>query len=166
MDNGGSFSINSVVSVLNEYLVQDSPTSPFREAKGTLAEGGQYDYRLNNTFRYDFGGGKSNVGLQWVHLPEVKDAAALRPPTRVLGVESYNLFSLFAGYQINERLALRGGIDNLLDEEPPVVGRDPGTNPALGCPGSPNCNNNSANTNAQYYDILGRRAYVALKMNF
>ena len=84
----------------------------------------------------------------------------------MLGVESYNLFSLFGGYQINERLSLRGGIDNLFDEDPPVVGRDPGTNPALGCPGSPNCNNNSANTNAQYYDILGRRAYVALKMNF
>ena len=38
--------------------------------------------------------------------------------------------------------------------------------PAAGCPGSPNCNNNSANTNAQYYDILGRRAYVAIKMSF
>jgi outer membrane receptor protein involved in Fe transport len=84
----------------------------------------------------------------------------------VLGVESYNLFSLFAGYQISERLSLRGGIDNLLDEDPPVVGRDPGTNPSLGCPGSPQCNNNSANTNTQYYDILGRRAYVALKMSF
>jgi outer membrane receptor protein involved in Fe transport len=166
LDNGGSFYINSLVSVLNEYQVQDSPTEPFREAKGTLAEGGQYEYRLNNTFGYNFGGGRANVGLRWTHLPEVKDAAALRPPTRVLPVDSYNLFSLFAGYQISERLSLRGGIDNLLDEDPPVVGRDPGTNPSLGCPGSPSCNNNSANTNAQYYDVLGRRAYVALKMNF
>ena len=71
LDNGGTFSINSVVSVLNEYLVQDAPTEPFREAKGTLAEGGQYEYRLNNTFGYAFGGGKTNVGVQWVHLPEI-----------------------------------------------------------------------------------------------
>jgi outer membrane receptor protein involved in Fe transport len=166
LSEGRSFYINSVVSVLNEYLVQDSPTEPFREAKGTLAEGGQYDYRINSTFGYDFGGGKANVGLQLIYLPDVLDAAALRPPTRLLGTDSYSLFNLFAGYQINERLSLRGGIDNLFDEDPPVIGRDPGTNPALGCPGSPNCNNNSANTNAQYYDILGRRMYVALKMNF
>jgi outer membrane receptor protein involved in Fe transport len=166
LGNGGSLYINSLVSVLNEYLVQDSPLEPFREAKGTLAEGGQYEYRLNNTIGYNFGGGKASVGIRWTHLPEIADAAALRPPTRVLGVESYNLFNLFGGYDINERLQLRGGIDNLLDEDPPVVGRDPGTNPALGCPGSPSCNNNSANTNAQFYDILGRRAYVALKMSF
>jgi iron complex outermembrane recepter protein len=169
MDNGGTFSINSVVSVLNEYLVQDAPTEPFRDFKGTIATppiDGQFDYRLNNTFGYAFGGGKANVGVQWVHLPEAADVATVRPPSRVLGVESYNLFSLFAGYQISERLSLRGGIDNLLNEDPPVVGRDPGTNPAAGCPGSPQCDNNFDNTNAQYYDILGRRAYVALKMNF
>ncbi len=168
--NGASFYINSLVSVLNEYLIQDSPTEPFLEAKGTLGlptEGGQYDYRLNNTFGYNFGGGKASVGLRWSHLPEIADASALRNPnTRVLGVDQYDLFSLFGGYDITERLQLRGGIDNLFNEDPPVVGRDPGTNPALGCPGSPSCNNNSANTNVQSYDILGRRAYVALKMSF
>jgi iron complex outermembrane receptor protein len=173
MDGGGSFSINSVVSVLNEFLVQDSPTEPFREYKGTISTPpanplteGQFDYRLNNTFAYAFGGGKANVGLQWVYLPDAKDVSSVRPPARVLGVDSYSLFNLFAGYQISERLSLRGGIDNLLNEDPPVVGRDPGTNPAAGCPGSPQCDNNSDNTNTQYYDILGRRAYVALKMSF
>jgi outer membrane receptor protein involved in Fe transport len=166
LGNGGSFYVNSLISWLNEYLVQDSPSEPFREAKGTLAEGGQYDYRVNNTFGYDFGGGRASVGIRWIHLPEVKDAAALRPPTRLLGAEAYDSLSLFGGYDFTERLQLRGGIDNLLDEQPPIVGRDPGTNPALGCPGSPNCNNAAASTNTQYYDILGRRAYIALKMNF
>jgi outer membrane receptor protein involved in Fe transport len=167
MGGGGSFYINSMVSVLTEYKIQDSPAEPFLEAKGTLAEGGQYDYRMNNTFGYDFGGGRASVGIRWMHLPEVKSDAALRSPTtRVLGVDAYDLFSLFGGYDVTERIQLRGGIDNLLDEQPPVVNRDPGTNPALGCPGSPACNNNSANTNTQFYDILGRRAYIALKMNF
>jgi iron complex outermembrane receptor protein len=67
------------------------------------------------------------------------------------------LFAAFAGFQINDRMELRGGIDNLLDEEPRVIGATPS---------GPGANNNAANTNAQYYDILGRRAYVGLKMRF
>jgi outer membrane receptor protein involved in Fe transport len=152
-ENGGAFTINSVATVLNEFKLQDAPGLPFLDAKGTLAEGGQYDYRLNTTFGYNFGDGRTNVGLRWNHLPEVKDAAALRPPTALIGTGSYNLFSAFAGFQVNDRMELRGGIDNLLDEDPRVIGADP-------------TNTNAANTNAQYYDILGRRAYVGLKMRF
>jgi iron complex outermembrane receptor protein len=152
-ESGGSFTINSVASILNEYELQDAPGLPFLDAKGTLAEGGQYDYRLNTTFGYNFGSGRTNVGLRWNHLPEVKDASALRPPTALVGTGSYNMFAAFAGFQINDRMELRGGIDNLLDEEPRVIGADPS-------------NNNASSTNAQYYDILGRRAYVGLKMRF
>jgi outer membrane receptor protein involved in Fe transport len=156
-DSGSSFTINSVASILNEYELQDAPGQPFLDAKGTLAEGGQYDYRLNTTFGYNFGSGRTNVGLRWNHLPEVKDAAQLRPGSALLGTGSYNLFAAFAGFQINDRMELRGGIDNLLDEEPRVIGANPS---------GPQANNNASNTNPQYYDILGRRAYVGLKMRF
>jgi hypothetical protein len=74
--------------------------------------------------------------------------------------------SLFGSYHFNDRLSLRGGIDNLLDQEPRIVAGDLGTDPAAGCPGSPGCNNNAYNTMPAYYDVLGRRAYVALKMSF
>jgi iron complex outermembrane recepter protein len=164
--NGGSFYINSLVSYLDKYQIQEAPNAAFLEAKGTLAEGGQFDYRLNNTFGYDFSGGRASVGLRWIHLPEVEDAATIRPGARQLPADSYNLFSLFASYNVSDRIVLRGGIDNLFDEDPRVVGRDPGTNPSAGCPGSPQCNNNSANTLPQFYDILGRRAYLGVKMSF
>jgi iron complex outermembrane recepter protein len=155
---GSSFYVNSMLSVLNEFKLQDSPTEPFVDYKGTLAQGGQYDYRLNTTFGYNFGGGNATLGVRWVHLPEIEDQAKARQPNAtVLGVGSYNLFSLFAGYEINDRMSLRGGIDNLFDEQPPIVGSDPF---------GPNPNRNAASTNAQYYDILGRRAYVGLKMSF
>jgi iron complex outermembrane recepter protein len=156
LSGGGSFFVNSLVSVLNEYKLQDSPTEPFLDAKGTLAEGGQYDYRLNTTFGYSFAGGRANLGMMWIHLPEVEDAAKMRTPnSSVLGVDSYNRFNLFAGYSFNDRLSMRGGIDNVFDEEPPIVGANPAANSA-----------NAATTNAQYYDVLGRRAYLALKMSF
>jgi iron complex outermembrane receptor protein len=156
-ESGSSFTINSVASILNEYELQDAPGLPFLDAKGTLAEGGQYDYRLNTTFGYNFGSGRTNVGLRWNYLPEVKDAAALRPPTNLLGTGSYSLFAAFAGFQISDRMELRGGIDNLLDEEPRIIGANPVGGGAT---------TNAGVTNAQYYDILGRRAYVGLKMRF
>lgn len=164
--NGGEFFINSLITYLNEYRIQEAPGQPFLKAKGTLAQGGQFDYRLTNTFGYTFAGGRSTVGLRWMHLPEVDSPAALRPDPRQAKTDSYNLFSMFASHQFNERLSLRGGIDNLFDQQPRIVAGDLGTDPAAGCPGSPGCNNNAYNTFPQYYDVLGRRAYVALKMSF
>jgi iron complex outermembrane recepter protein len=164
--NGGQFYINSLVSYLNEYRIQESPGEPFLKAKGTLAQGGQFDYRLNNTFGYRFGDGRANIGLRWIHLPDVASPAALRPNPRQARTDSYNLFSLFGGYDFNDRFSLRGGIDNLLDQKPRIVAGDLGTDPAAGCPGSPGCNNNAYNTMPAYYDVLGRRAYVSLRMSF
>jgi iron complex outermembrane receptor protein len=157
--DAGSFSLNSVVSVLNEFELQDSPTQPFLDARGTLSgigcptSCGQFEYRLNTTAAYSLGDGKTNVGLRWFHLPAVEDASALRPPTTLRGTGSYSRFDAFAGYQVSERISLRGGIDNLLDEQPRVIGAQPG-------------NNNAFTTNAQWYDILGRRAYIGMKMQF
>ncbi|HUQ53353.1 MAG TPA: TonB-dependent receptor, partial [Gammaproteobacteria bacterium] len=152
--DGGSFFINSLLTVLDEYIVQDSPTAIPFDAKGTLDQGGQYDWKMTNTFGYNFSGGKANVGLQWRYLPEIKDETFARTPnTRVFPVDSYQTLNLFAGYSLNEKINLRMGIDNLLDEDPLIVGAQPG-------------DNNAEVTRADYFDILGRRAYVGVKMSF
>ncbi len=152
--DGGSFFVNSLLTVLDKYETQDSPSSPIVDARDTLAEGGQFKYKITNTFGYNFGGGKANVGLQWRHLPEIRDESAARTPnTNVFPVGSYDSFNLFAGYSVNEKISLRMGIDNLTDEDPLIVGARPG-------------DNNAEVTRADYYDVLGRRAYVGIKMSF
>lgn len=154
----GSFYINAVGSILDEFKTQDNPDSPIFDAAGTLDQGGQFDYKLFTTFGYSFT--NSIVGLSWRHLPSIEDeTAADDPDTRILGVGSYDMFNFFARYSFSERFELRAGIDNLFDEDPPVVGRDPGT--ATITPDA-----NRGTTRADYYDILGRRAYVGLKMSF
>ena len=60
---------------------------------------------------------------------------------------------MFAGYTFNERFSLRAGVDNLLDEDPLIVGAQPG-------------DNNAEVTRPDYYDVLGRRMYVGLSMSF
>src|SRR5690606_15242756 len=108
LQSGGSFFVNSLLIVLNRFEMQDSPTEPSLDYKGTVPTiptsialpGGQYDYRLNTTFRYHFDGGRANVGLVWYHLPDVENQDKVRQPTStILGVDSYNRFDLFAGYQ-------------------------------------------------------------------
>lgn len=164
----GSFYVNSLLSVLSRFEVQDAPGEAVIDLKDTLAGfgssgGGQFDYKLTSTFGYNFGGGKSSLGLQWRYLPSIQDESAARnPATRILGVGSYQSFNLFANYTFNERFSLRAGIDNLLDEEPLIVGtRPPGAN------GPTDVGDRNAEvTRADYYDVLGRRAYVGLKMSF
>ena len=160
MDAGpGNFNINSVLTYVDRYETQDNPSAPIFDAVGTLDQGGQYEYRLVSTFSYAFA--NASVGIQWRHFPSIEDEQAARNPnTRLLPVDSYNMVNLFARYSINDRLEFRGGIDNLFDEEPPVVGRDPGI------PGSIPINNNYGSTEAGYYDPLGTRYYVGFKMAF
>ncbi len=154
----GSFNINSTASFLDKFETQDNPTDTIFDAAGTLDQGGQYDYRLVTTFNYSFA--DSQVGLQWRHYPSIKDDDAARDPnTRILPVASYNVLNLFSRYQINDKIEFRGGIDNLLDEEPPVVGADPGT-------ASLPRDNNLGDTNSGFYDVLGRRYYIGFKMTF
>ncbi len=154
LSNGASLYVNNLASFLNEYNTQATPTDPVLEFKDTLGAGGQYKYRLNSTVGYNFGGGNAGVGLRWRHLPEVKNAAFVtNPATTNLPTKSYNIFDAFASYTFAERYQLRAGIDNLLDEDPAVVGATP-------------VDSNSNSTAAGYYDTLGRRLYVGLRMEF
>jgi outer membrane receptor protein involved in Fe transport len=154
----GSLFINSLVTVLDEFKIQDVDGGQVLDVRDTLSTtyyGAQYKYKLYNTFGYNFPNGRANIGLTWRHLPDIRSETATRNPnTTQLGAESYDLFGLFGRYQINDRLEFRGGIDNLFDEDPVVVEARPGLD------------SNTDVTRPDYYDILGRRAYVGLKMSF
>lgn len=151
---GGTFYLNSLLTFLNEFKTQATLTDPVLEYQDTLGQGGQYKQRLNSTVGYRFGGGNANVGLRWRYLPKVKNAAYVtNPATTTRPTDSYSMFDLFAGYTFNERYQLRGGIDNVFDTDPAIVGATP-------------TDSNSASTNSGYYDTLGPRLYVGLKIDF
>jgi outer membrane receptor protein involved in Fe transport len=96
------------------------------------------------------------MSLGWRPLPSAEHFAHLTSATATqLSTPSYDQVDLAARWSVTDSLAGRLGVDNLFDEDPLVVGANPVAN-----------NTNQASTNAQYYDTLGRRAYVALKMSF
>ncbi|WP_428099901.1 TonB-dependent receptor plug domain-containing protein [Candidatus Rariloculus sp.] len=156
----GNLNINTVATYVDRFESQDNPAAPVFDTIGTMENGGQFKYRIVSTFSYAFA--DASIGVQWRHFPSIKDETAARDPTtRILPVDSYDLLNLFARYRINDRMELRGGIDNLIDDDPPIVGWDPGI-PARGV----QPNHNVGNTEEGFYDPLGRRYYVGFKMSF
>ncbi|HEY4214716.1 MAG TPA: TonB-dependent receptor [Steroidobacteraceae bacterium] len=155
MPFGGSMYLNNQVSFLNKFETQTTASTPSIEWKGTLGNGGQFSYRLNSTLGYNFqNDSNANIGLRMHYLPSIKDATyATSPTTNVLPAKHYTDFDLFGSLVVFHNWQLRAGIDNLLYTKPVVVGAIPG-------------DDNSNQTNAGYYDILGRRFYVGVHGEF
>jgi outer membrane receptor protein involved in Fe transport len=175
---GGTFGVNFMVSSLLKEETQDTVNAAVIDWKGSLGptpntslNNGAYDYRTFTTVNY--GRGDWNVALRWRHLPTAIDAAqaginagiaagqlpANTLPATTLGAEeSYDVFDLSGGYDLSERMALRYGVDNLFDTAPVCTGgrsaRDPHPAPCGG------------ETEAGFYDVLGRSLYVGVKVGF
>ena len=145
----GNFAVNSTLSWLSKYDYQPVAGGATNVAKGTLDQGGQYDYRLLTNFSYRVS--DVNVGLQWRHLPAVESAAkGIAPTTTQEGTGTYDVFGLTASYNMG-KVTFRAGIDNLLNKAPPSLNFIPGGD------------SNTDNTNPSFYDILGRRFFVGVK---
>ncbi|MDT8397268.1 MAG: TonB-dependent receptor [Pseudomonadales bacterium] len=148
----GTFTLSSTINYLNKFKTQDTQDAPVLDSAGTLDDGGQFDYRVFTRFGYIWD--NANVALTWRHLPDADDAASvLNPNTTLLGVNTYDIFNLSGGYNFGS-YQLRVGIDNVLDTQPEVVGRNPGVD------------NNRGTTSGGFYDQLGRRYYMGLKASF
>jgi outer membrane receptor protein involved in Fe transport len=102
-----------------------------------------------------------DISATWRHIASVNDqgvseAPQLRNPIladkdRTLGQRDY--LDISASWQVNKQLALRGGINNLLDRDPPLSGLVP---TGFG----------NGNTYPQMYDALGRRIFFNATYKF
>jgi len=154
----GTLSVSFLASYLDSMKTAVDPAAPLLEYKGTFGpnnvsgvQGGSYDYRTFTTVGYSRQAWR--LSLRWRHLPEIEPAAIVTDPdTLTLPTPSYDIFDLSGGYDITDGVSLRFGIDNLLDKDPPI------TNATIYSRGSA--------TNAGFYDVLGRRGWVALAFEF
>jgi len=73
-------------------------------------------------------------------------------------IKAYNYFDLAVTYKVKDGLALRAGVNNVLDTDPPQIDAN-----NLGISGPPFGN---GNTFPGYYDSLGRNIFVGLTANF
>ncbi|HEU4620234.1 MAG TPA: TonB-dependent receptor [Gammaproteobacteria bacterium] len=152
----GNLQLSFLATYLDSMKTRLSPTSAWVEYKGTFGptipsvNGGAFDYRTFTTVSYF--NGNWNLSLRWNHLPSIEAAAAATGPTSTLPTSAYDLFNLTGGFNFNRKWQLRFGIDNLFDTEPEIVDATPWSAGSA--------------TNGNFYDVLGRAAYVGLGMQF
>ena len=155
----GSFNINAVVNWLDYYRVEAEPGAPFQDYAGTVSNGAgigdQFKWKSFVSFTYLNPVG--SLGLRWRHYPSADNGAIVNNPgTTVHGVAKHDEFDLFGAFKLNSTYELRAGIDNLLNTQPEIVGRDTGATTG----------NNAYGATLFEYDQIGRRFYLGVKARF
>ena len=161
----GAVFANVTFNWLQAYDIQQAVGAPVIHYAGTIGAatngmgigtppyGAQFRWKLYSTLGYSFGPGQ--VSVSWRHLPGAKNVAlATNPNATTLPTGSYDQFDLNARWSITPTYEIRGGIDNLFDKDPNIVGAIPGVTTAAGV------------TDTGAYDVLGRRFYVGVKARF
>ena len=132
---GWQLYLDNLASFLNEYNTKTTPTDPVLEYKDTLGNGGQYDYRWNYDRRLPLRRQQRLSGYGCAICRKSRTGLCDQPGHDELADRRLQRFRPVRGYTFNERFRLRGGIDNLLDEDPAIVGATP-----------TRCDSNSAST--------------------
>ncbi len=154
----GKVRLNALISWMDYFEVNPPPGLPKRNKVGYVGfdtagfvifdiGGSRPEWKGLVDLRYDRG--PVTLGTQWRYVDGMKDVN----PEADYHVPSYEYLDLYAGYVFGagrfDGLTLRAGVENLTDEDPPLL------------PSSVN-----ANTDSSQYDVLGRRYYVNLSWRF
>jgi outer membrane receptor protein involved in Fe transport len=157
----GRVNASFVANFLNQYAESPFPGGAFIDYTGTNYASsanpfsvGFYNYRTTTTLGYAVGPG--SVGMRLTYLPKINPVPGA--PAGTQGANSHTQVDLFGRWALANNVDLRAGIDNVLDEQPEVVGRL-----ATGVPAT---SNNALNSTNQNYDTLGRRFYVGATIHY
>jgi iron complex outermembrane recepter protein len=148
----GSLDLNLIANFTESFEVQLLTGSRFQDFAGTIdgAQNGGIpipDWKTLTSLTYRLP--SFDAGVRWRHLPSMDDVTSVtRPASPAKGVSSYDLFDASLSYRFNDAWMMRGGVNNALDKEPPIVGGTIGQ------------------TQPGTYDIIGRYFYLSLRTNF
>jgi outer membrane receptor protein involved in Fe transport len=170
----GSLSSSFIGTYLNKYITDNGISAPYDCAGffGSTCSGGtvsssapmpHWRHKMRETLTTPFGLG---VSLQWRMVGKVdhertSDDETLNsvgaPPEQAKHVSAQHYIDLSATYNLLDRVALRAGINNLFDNDPPLMTSSRGT-----CPAGP-CN---GNTYPGTWDALGRLVWFGATVDF
>jgi outer membrane receptor protein involved in Fe transport len=94
--------------------------------------------------------GPISFNNQLRHIARLK-LSPLSPPTESNTVPAETYWDLSVRARVLEKVELFGGVNNVLDNQPPILGFAAG---------------GDANTNPQLYDVIGRQFFVGLNVKF
>ena len=148
----GMLGFNWLVSYLDSFEQVAFPGDEPSESAGIIGGfAGSYP-EWKSSFNVGYTWGALGVNARWRYIDEMTDSSWQEPPD-VYTVDAMNYFDLSGSYAVDEGmlegLTLRVGIENLTDEEPPLVPTGP-----------------QDNTDPSQYDMLGKRYYINATYKF
>ncbi|MBN9506043.1 MAG: TonB-dependent receptor [Altererythrobacter sp.] len=171
MDAGpGTVFANLNANYMIDFKVKAMEGQPFVDYVGTTGttalgvnSGSSFEYRIFGTLGYNWG--PANLSMQWQYIPKTEDGAeamflnGLAPAgTAATGLPAYSVFHLNGGYQVNETVRLRFGIDNVFNIKPPLTNMNADYDAALGqLPGG---------GYSLFHDVQGRRFSLGANVRF
>lgn len=152
----GSVSFNALVSWMDEFKQVTARGLPAVDGVGYVGNDGSAmnglgrslpEWKWNANLSYEWR--PVTLGVQWRHIDSMQDA------DRSLDyrIANFDYLDLFASATIDVGtlggLTVRGGVENLTNEQPPLLPSQV-----------------QANTDPSQYDVLGRRYYLSLSHRF
>ena len=147
----GLFGINYLGTLTEENTLVsfegDTPIECAGEFGGTCGTPiPRYTHRMTG----QYGLGDFTAQLLWRHVGPADDDGSLAGVRTVDRIGSQNYFNASGSYDINDTLRLTVGVDNLTDNQPPVLGN----------------NDQQANTYPALYDVFGRTYFARATARF
>lgn len=152
--NSGRFDINTAVSYLDSFQIQDLPGATTYDYAGSIGKAiesnaGTAHPRWKSATSFTYSLGQASLGFRWRYIDSMKSSAqVVNPDSSTRGVKAYNIFDLNGRVMLPADVEARVGVTNLFNRKPPQVGDTEG------------------NYDAQNYDVLGRYFFVGLKKSF
>ncbi|RZF61118.1 TonB-dependent receptor [Sphingomonas populi] len=146
-ENAGTLTLNTVATRLSKFEVQLLRDQPVQDFAGTIGNGFFPRWRALTSLTYARGG--FSIGGRWRHYASLKNSTSVTAPASPsAGTVSYDVFDLVTRARVTSHIEFRGGINNVADQSPLIVGGQAGT------------------TDASVYDIIGRSFYLGAKVTF
>lgn len=146
----GSIGITSNINYLMSFKQQNFAGSPALDYAGTLSASAQEAFpELRGLTSLNVQTGPVTLIATWRHTSSMDDrSTVINPASTVAGVPSYDYFDMTARVALGEIVEVYGGVQNLADKGPPIVG---------GAAGS---------TNGGTFDTIGRTFFVGATARF
>lgn len=145
---------------INNYLKQESQSSaatPVLDCKGYYGNSCDpvSEFRWNQRINWSLNDFTASMLIRHIGAVDVLPSQKANTFEAFQSIDAYNYVDIFASYNLTENVTFTAGIDNLFDEEPPVVGNQAG-----------DTSSNGGNTFPSNYDVLGTMYKVGVKLNF
>jgi outer membrane receptor protein involved in Fe transport len=164
MGSWGRLSFNFIGTLLQKLVTEPIPGLGDYDCKGLYGStcgtpAPKWRHKVRATWATPY---NLDVALTWRYFGSVDvDTTSSNPllnggvfPTdKTLSARNY--FDLYASYRVTKMISVSGGINNLLDKDPPLSG-----NLTAGAPFA------NGNTYPQVYDALGRRIFLNMTAKF